>query len=53
MIIALRERASEAEVVQVCRRVKALGHTPHISRRTEMMAGLAKVVEVVGRTVEG
>jgi len=53
MIIALEEKASEAEVVQVCHRIKVLGHAPHISRRTEMMAGLARVVEVVGRTVEG
>jgi hypothetical protein len=53
MIIPLRARASEAEAVQVCRRIKALGLTPHISRGTEMMAGLAKVGEAVGRTVEG
>ena len=53
MIIASQARASETEFVQVCQRIKALSLTPRISRGTEMMAGLARVVEAVGRTVEG
>jgi len=35
MIIVLRARATEEEVAQVCRRIEALGLTPHLSRGVE------------------
>ncbi len=35
MIIVLRPRATEEEVAQVCRRIEALGLTPHLSRGVE------------------
>ena len=35
MIIVLRPRATEEEVSQVCRRIEALGLTPHLSRGVE------------------
>jgi 3-deoxy-7-phosphoheptulonate synthase len=35
MIIVLRPRASDDEVTQVCRRIEALGLTPHLSRGVE------------------
>jgi 3-deoxy-7-phosphoheptulonate synthase len=35
MIIVLRPRATEEEIAQVCRRIEALGLTPHLSRGVE------------------
>ncbi len=35
MIIVLRARATDEEVAQVCRRIEALGLTPHLSRGVE------------------
>jgi 3-deoxy-7-phosphoheptulonate synthase len=35
MIIVLRPRATEEQVAQVCRRIEALGLTPHLSRGVE------------------
>ncbi len=35
MIIVLRPRATQEEVAQVCRRIEALGLTPHLSRGVE------------------
>ncbi len=35
MIIVLRPRATDEEVAQVCRRIEALGLTPHLSRGVE------------------
>jgi len=35
MIIVLRPRATEEEISQVCRRIEALGLTPHLSRGVE------------------
>jgi 3-deoxy-7-phosphoheptulonate synthase len=35
MIIVLRPRTTEEEIAQVCRRIEALGLTPHLSRGVE------------------
>lgn len=35
MIIVLRPRATDEEIAQVCRRIEALGLTPHLSRGVE------------------
>jgi len=35
MIIVLRPRSTEEEIAQVCRRIEALGLTPHLSRGVE------------------
>ena len=43
MIIVLRPHSTEPEIAEVCRRIEALGLTPHLSRGVERT-----IIEAIG-----